>query len=241
MATRSSRECSRSPAGQPAFGHARVPRIRSVRGPGASDLSPSRRRSTERARPARVDWVQPLSSDPFAPVAAAARLRDRQALAAEVAALEADEADRAEMRAVAELMENSESELTHAAGRDLRAAPAEGSRARATRPTSGRRCPIRRHVAAVRCARGPDVYERSARVVLTSARRRWPTHTRPRRGGRRRRRDSSRRSGRPGNNRSATADRRRAPDGARTRLIECQPCKVSGTRRTSRGRPATRI
>ncbi len=41
----------------------------------------------------------------FALVAAAARLRDRQALAAEVAALEADEADRAEMRAVAELME----------------------------------------------------------------------------------------------------------------------------------------
>jgi Ribbon-helix-helix protein, copG family len=38
-------------------------------------------------------------------VAAAARLRDRQALAAEVAALEADDADRAEMRAVAELME----------------------------------------------------------------------------------------------------------------------------------------
>jgi hypothetical protein len=38
-------------------------------------------------------------------VTAAARLRDRQALSAEVAALEADEADRAEMRAVAELME----------------------------------------------------------------------------------------------------------------------------------------
>ena len=35
----------------------------------------------------------------------AARIRDRQALAAEVAALEADEADRAEMRAVASLME----------------------------------------------------------------------------------------------------------------------------------------
>ncbi len=41
----------------------------------------------------------------FALVAAAARLRDRRALADEVAALEADEADRAEMRAVAELME----------------------------------------------------------------------------------------------------------------------------------------
>jgi hypothetical protein len=38
-------------------------------------------------------------------VAAAARLRDRHALATEVAALEADEVDRAEMRAVAELME----------------------------------------------------------------------------------------------------------------------------------------
>ena len=38
-------------------------------------------------------------------VAAAARLRDRQALAAEVAALEADDDDRTEMRAVAELME----------------------------------------------------------------------------------------------------------------------------------------
>jgi len=38
-------------------------------------------------------------------VAAGARLRDRRALAAEVAALEADEADRAEMSAVAELME----------------------------------------------------------------------------------------------------------------------------------------
>ncbi len=35
----------------------------------------------------------------------AARIRDRQALAAEVAALEADEADRAEMSAVASLME----------------------------------------------------------------------------------------------------------------------------------------
>ena len=35
----------------------------------------------------------------------AARIRDRRALAAEVAALEADEADRAEMRAVASLME----------------------------------------------------------------------------------------------------------------------------------------
>jgi Arc/MetJ-type ribon-helix-helix transcriptional regulator len=38
-------------------------------------------------------------------VAAAARLRDRRALAAEVAALEADPDDRAEMQAVAELME----------------------------------------------------------------------------------------------------------------------------------------
>ena len=38
-------------------------------------------------------------------VAAADRLRDRRALAAEVAALEADETDRAEMRAVAQLME----------------------------------------------------------------------------------------------------------------------------------------
>jgi hypothetical protein len=38
-------------------------------------------------------------------VAAAARLRDRKALAAEVAALEADEADCAEMREVAQLME----------------------------------------------------------------------------------------------------------------------------------------
>ena len=35
----------------------------------------------------------------------AARMRTRQALAAEVAALEADEADKAEMRAVAGLME----------------------------------------------------------------------------------------------------------------------------------------
>jgi hypothetical protein len=41
----------------------------------------------------------------FALVAAAARLRDPHALAAEVAALEADQADRAEMRAIAELME----------------------------------------------------------------------------------------------------------------------------------------
>ncbi len=39
-------------------------------------------------------------------VEAAARLRDKQALAAEVAALEADEEDRAEMLAVAELMES---------------------------------------------------------------------------------------------------------------------------------------
>jgi hypothetical protein len=38
-------------------------------------------------------------------VAAAARLRDRRSLAAEVAALEADEDDRAEMAAVSELME----------------------------------------------------------------------------------------------------------------------------------------
>jgi hypothetical protein len=38
-------------------------------------------------------------------VAAADRLRDRRALAAEVAALEADELDRAEMRAIAEEME----------------------------------------------------------------------------------------------------------------------------------------
>jgi hypothetical protein len=38
-------------------------------------------------------------------IAASARLRDRRALAAEVAALEADEDDRSEMRAVAELME----------------------------------------------------------------------------------------------------------------------------------------
>jgi len=38
-------------------------------------------------------------------VAAAARLRDRQSLAAEVAALEADTEDRAEMAAVSELME----------------------------------------------------------------------------------------------------------------------------------------
>jgi hypothetical protein len=41
----------------------------------------------------------------FALVAAASRVRDRRMVAAEVAALEADEADRAEMRAVAELME----------------------------------------------------------------------------------------------------------------------------------------
>lgn len=39
-------------------------------------------------------------------VEAAIRLRDRKALAAEVAALEADEEDRAEMYAVAELMES---------------------------------------------------------------------------------------------------------------------------------------
>jgi antitoxin component of RelBE/YafQ-DinJ toxin-antitoxin module len=38
-------------------------------------------------------------------VNAASRLRDRQALAVEVAALEADEDDRAEMLAVADLME----------------------------------------------------------------------------------------------------------------------------------------
>ena len=38
-------------------------------------------------------------------VASARHLRDRKALAAEVAVLEADEADRDEMRAVAELME----------------------------------------------------------------------------------------------------------------------------------------
>jgi Arc/MetJ-type ribon-helix-helix transcriptional regulator len=39
-------------------------------------------------------------------VEAASRLGDKQTLAAEVAALEADEVDRAEMRAVAELMES---------------------------------------------------------------------------------------------------------------------------------------
>lgn len=39
-------------------------------------------------------------------VEAAARRQDRQALAAEVAALEADEDDRAEMLAVADLMES---------------------------------------------------------------------------------------------------------------------------------------
>ena len=39
-------------------------------------------------------------------VAAAARLDERRALMAEVAALEADEADRSEMRAVAALMED---------------------------------------------------------------------------------------------------------------------------------------
>lgn len=39
-------------------------------------------------------------------VDAASRLRDRESLAAEVAALEADESDRAEMLAVAELMES---------------------------------------------------------------------------------------------------------------------------------------
>ena len=38
-------------------------------------------------------------------ITAAARLRDRQTVAAEVAALEADDTDRAEMRAVANLME----------------------------------------------------------------------------------------------------------------------------------------
>ena len=39
-------------------------------------------------------------------VDAASRLREKQALAAEVAALEADETDRAEMLAVVELMES---------------------------------------------------------------------------------------------------------------------------------------
>jgi hypothetical protein len=39
-------------------------------------------------------------------VDAASRLSDKQALAAEVAALDADERDRAEMLAVAELMES---------------------------------------------------------------------------------------------------------------------------------------
>jgi hypothetical protein len=38
-------------------------------------------------------------------VAAASRLRDRQTLAAEIAALDADQDDRAEMAAVAEFME----------------------------------------------------------------------------------------------------------------------------------------
>lgn len=41
----------------------------------------------------------------FALVAAASRLRDRRALAKEVAALGADDADRAEMLAVAEMIE----------------------------------------------------------------------------------------------------------------------------------------
>lgn len=39
-------------------------------------------------------------------VTAASRLHDKRALAAEVAALEADDEDRAEMMAVAELMES---------------------------------------------------------------------------------------------------------------------------------------
>ena len=39
-------------------------------------------------------------------IEAAARLRDREALAAEVAALEDDDADRAEMREVADIMES---------------------------------------------------------------------------------------------------------------------------------------
>ena len=39
-------------------------------------------------------------------VAAASRLQDKQTLAAEVAALEADDGDRAEMLAVADLMES---------------------------------------------------------------------------------------------------------------------------------------
>ena len=43
-------------------------------------------------------------------VQAAHRLRDRRALAEEVAALEADEADRAEMLAVADLMEQLRAE-----------------------------------------------------------------------------------------------------------------------------------
>ena len=42
----------------------------------------------------------------------AARLRDRQEIAAEIAALEADEADRAEMSAVASLMERLRAPLS---------------------------------------------------------------------------------------------------------------------------------
>lgn len=54
---------------------------------------------------------------------AASRLDDRPALAAEVAALEADQRDRAEMLEVAELMEN-----LRAPGWHLRASIAKGDR-----------------------------------------------------------------------------------------------------------------
>src|SRR3990172_160133 len=125
-------------------------------------------------------------------VEAAARLRDKKALAAEVAALEADDADRSEMLTVADLMER-----LRAPGRRLRYPASEGDRTRTTGRQVRRSCSGGRVPPQVRRADRPDLAERPARVVPARGRDRRGVHPRARRTGRCGGRREARRTRRP--------------------------------------------
>jgi hypothetical protein len=98
-------------------------------------------------------------------VEAAARLEDKRALAAEVAALEADEADRAETALVADLKS-----ACVRRGDVFALAPSEGRRPRAVR-AAFRCCRTVRYIpASFRGTGGPHIHECETRIVQTGDR-----------------------------------------------------------------------
>jgi antitoxin component of RelBE/YafQ-DinJ toxin-antitoxin module len=105
-------------------------------------------------------------------VEAATRLCDKRALAAEVAALEADEEDRTEMLAVADLMESLRAPRRH-----LRLAATQGRGPRTTGATVRSCRAVRRLPSSLYGPGGAYIEERSIGVVPTRDRDRWQLDT----------------------------------------------------------------